>query len=350
MTDEPGNAAEIIESAVVVDRVPLSRMKRTVNPFSHLRFASSLRSEVAGLETLIERRSVDVVRVHGAQNPHGALAARRTRTPLVWVISSDVLPRAVSRAASAVVARYADSILLNGRTLMQDYTAFRRVPEKVFTYVPGVDVLRFRPAESAMRVTTRAELGISGYGPVVGTIANLNPQKDPLLFVDACGVVAESCPTASFVLVGGGSDRHEQLAARVRQRAWELLGPRLIMTGPRTDVERLIGAFDVMVVSSRYEGTTTTVGEALASGVPVVSTDVGAVREVFCEGRHGIVASERTPRSLADAILTLLKSLSKSMQEECRSYAITHVSAARSAEAQIAAYEAALTRSRRASR
>jgi glycosyltransferase involved in cell wall biosynthesis len=157
------------------------------------------------------------------------------------------------------------------------------------------------PLTPERRASLDAELGLEGM-EVVATVGRLVPQKAHDRFVDAAAIVARRRPEARFLVVGDGPLRTE-----LERRARELdLGSRLAFTGLRDDAPALIARSDLLVFSSNWEGLSIAALEALAAGVPVVSTDVGGMRDLLSRGAGEIVV-EATPAALAGAIEALLE-------------------------------------------
>ena len=114
-------------------------------------------------------------------------------------------------------------------------------------------------------------------------------------------LVSEGLPVR-FVAVG-----HGPLADEVRRARDELgLGSRFLLTGFRSDARRIVAGSDVFVLASHHEGFPVAVMEALAVGVPVVSTAVGDVPDTVGEGGGGLVVPPGDPAALADALRTLV--------------------------------------------
>ncbi len=74
------------------------------------------------------------------------------------------------------------------------------------------------------------------------------------------------------------------------------------LLGQRPDIERVFAALDVFVLSSKSEGMSNTILEAMASGVPIVATNVGGAEELVDEGRTGLLVAREDPAALAGAL------------------------------------------------
>ena len=156
------------------------------------------------------------------------------------------------------------------------------------------------PLPAARRAELDRELDL-GAGPVVAVVGRLAPVKAPHRFLEAAALVAAAEPAARFLVVGDGPLRGEL----ERSAATLGIAQATRFTGLRRDARELTARADVLVVPSDSEGMSVAALEALAAGVPVVSTDVPGMRELL-GGGAGIVAGGFDPRGLADAVLALL--------------------------------------------
>jgi glycosyltransferase involved in cell wall biosynthesis len=219
-----------------------------------------------------------------------------------------VTPPRVRAFTMRVVRRLADVVMTTGRALADEYPGAAELRERCVTVYPPVDPDEFAP-DGARRQRARAELGVPPDAVVVGTIGNRNPTKGHDLLAEAIAEVRADGRDVWCRILGSDSPVHAREMAAVEARVAELgLSERLTITDPGTRVPELIHAFDVFALSSvpRSEGVPTVILEAMSCGLPVVATDVGAVREVVEEGLTGHVVPPLRPDLLADALVPLL--------------------------------------------
>lgn len=173
--------------------------------------------------------------------------------------------------------------------------------ERVEVVENGIDYERLAatPDDSA---AVRAEFGVPASDFLVGKVANLTPKKNhDALLVAFAGLHARR-PDSSLLLVGQFAGRD----AALRQRAESLgIAHKVIMTGPRNDVPRLLRALDAFAISSDFEGLPVAMLEAMAIGVPVVATTVGGIPGVVQDGEHGLLVPPRRPDLLGSALVAL---------------------------------------------
>jgi glycosyltransferase involved in cell wall biosynthesis len=146
----------------------------------------------------------------------------------------------------------------------------------------------------------RTALGVPETGLRIGWVGRLVPIKGPDVFVEALARLS-GAGGWSASMIGDGPER-QRLEALVRTRA---AGGRVILHGGMPQAERFFSAFDVLVLSSRSEGTPMVLFEAMASGVPIVATAVGGVPDVLGDGGGWLVPPE-DPLALASAMKSAL--------------------------------------------
>ncbi len=151
------------------------------------------------------------------------------------------------------------------------------------------------------RDAVRRELGIGARDLLLLQVARLNYLKDHLTAVRTMAQVVRQRPDARLLLVGDGEERPriEHEIARLN------LSDVVRIMGRRDDVGRLLPAADLFLLTSLTEGIPLTLIEAMAAGLPVVSTRVGGVAEVVDEGATGLLAPPGQADALARHLLRL---------------------------------------------
>jgi len=345
-TNEPGNALCRLQGLVEIHPLKLQRIRMTMNPVSHVKTFIGSFGEVAALRRLIREHDIDVVKVHGPHNPHAAVAARLERVPVVWVVSSTRVPRGFRTLGGHLIHHMANAVLVNGESLSLEYPGLEKCKDRIRVYYPPVPTDCFEPS-SDHRESVRRELGIPPDAPVAGMVANINPQKGIEYFVRAAAEIAEKLPEARFVLVGSTYETQKEYFAKITQEITESgIAERIVLTGQRNDVARLYAAMDVKLITSvpRSEGTTTTAMEAMACGVPVVATNVGAVSEVVRHEVTGFVVPPGRSRAIAEASLQILEDaqLRSELSVAARQEAVQRFDSEICAATHLAIYELAI--------
>jgi glycosyltransferase involved in cell wall biosynthesis len=234
-----------------------------------------------------------------------AVLGRALRLPTVWLVANafmdyslyDWLPGMLDKV-SRRLSSWPDLVVFNSEAGARHYLS-RGFAPRAHAVIPNpFDTRRFAPDPEA-RARLRHEWGLDADAPVIGMVARLDPIKDHATFLEACAEVAAAMPSVRFVCVGDGEPAY---AASLKARAAELgLGERLVWTGARRDMPAVYNALDANVLCSLGEGMPNVLGEAMASGVPCIATDVGDSALVV--GDTGHVVPVRAPRELAAAML-----------------------------------------------
>jgi glycosyltransferase involved in cell wall biosynthesis len=220
------------------------------------------------------REGVEVVHTHNPQPLiYGAPAAKLARARAIHTkhgANPDGGRRLQLRRAAA---RFCDAYVAVSEITAEVARKNREVPEhKLHTIANGIDLARFHP-DAGARKQVRAELRIPEDAFVVGTVGRLAPEKDQQLLIRALG--PHLSPTLQLVIVGDGSERSQL------ERAAAGHAPFVHLAGARRDTPRLYAAFDLFALSSKTEGLPLVLPEAMASGLPVVSTAVGGIPQVI---------------------------------------------------------------------
>ncbi len=156
-----------------------------------------------------------------------------------------------------------------------------RIPKSKIALIPnGVDTGLYHPHRD---LALRHALGIRGDDFVVGTIGRLDPVKNHAGLIRAFRAFAEDCPAARLMIVGDGPER-ERLEGLIQKLNFS---SRPVLTGYQSEIHRFYGVFDVFVLNSFAEGMSNTLLEAMASGLPVLCTSVGANPEIVADRVRG---------------------------------------------------------------
>lgn len=195
----------------------------------------------------------------------------------------------VVRLASRWLGRRTDLVIANS-TAGVPYAAehHAHLPPRVLVIPNGVELPDSEPAARAEG--RRALLGLCGWEEpvrVVAMIANLLPEKRVADAVDLAALMKAEHPDVRWVVFGEGGER-PALEERIRRRGVEGV---FRLAGSRDDLKRLVPACEALLQTSSREGLPNAVLEGMASGIPVVATDVGGTAEALGAGDCGLLVS-----------------------------------------------------------
>lgn len=283
---------ELLAAGVTVGTVP---MRRGVGPWDavdawHLR------------HYIVEHGPFDVV--HGHSSKAGALVrlvaprgALRIYTPHAFRTMDPTLGgagRIFYGKIEALLGRlWTDGIIAVSAEEHDHGVALGIAPSRMFTVLNGI-----HPFAGGDRAALRESIGLPSNAVAVGFVGRLTAQKNPVRFVEAIRAAADVDPRIRGVMIGTGELREEV------ERAAD---DRILFLGNQ-DAKRYFAAFDILAMTSNYEGMPYVLVEALHAGLPIVSTDVGGATATIRPGVNG----ERLPvdvsaREFGAALVALLE-------------------------------------------
>jgi glycosyltransferase involved in cell wall biosynthesis len=294
---EPGavGAAIARRGAPVVSGIARSRR----DPFASARLASIFsRNRGAALLSLDHHDAVftGAVAARVAGLKHRFLAVHSTG---LWGKRS-----AFSRSDRLALGSY-EGIVALAKAHADHLVRSEGIEERKIRIIPnGVDAARFHPAASAgEREALRGALSIPASRFVVAIIAALRPEKNHGMLLDAAALIGARRDDFLFCVVGDGPE-----GEKLRRRARELsLGDTMRFMGRRDDIPAILSAADAAVLCSHpvVETFPLALLEAMSCGLPVVASDVGAVREMIIDGEEGRIVPPGDVGSLAGALVAL---------------------------------------------
>lgn len=265
--------------------------------------------DVAELRRIMRDVDPDVVHtwMYHADLVGGVVAGVLERRPVVWSLHQTALPPGDIRRSTRVIARLnaALSWVLPRRVIATSKAALEFHGRLGYRRSRMVFVPTAFPIASGAERTVgglREELGIASDAVLIGRVGRFHAQKDYPTLLAGGEEVLRQHPDAHLVLIG-----RDVVPENSKLELPEDPGirGRVHALGLRVDAARLAADFDIAVSSSAFgESTPLVIGEAMAAGVPVVTTDVGDCAELV--GNAGKVVPPRDAARLAEAVLALL--------------------------------------------
>lgn len=254
-----------------------------------------------------------------------AMACKRLRLPYILFFDADDLFEldfirqpitGILRWRASRIIRYtlkaANAVITVSEATRTRLVNVWGVPqEKVAVFPNGVDVDRYRPYPEE-RADRRASLGL-GENPLVMFVGSFQPWHDVATLLEAFALVLMACPDARLFLVGDGPQRQAMMQQAVNigiEHAVTFTGLR-----PHAEIPYMVSASDVAVspypkMDHAWWGSSMKLFEYMASGVPIVASNVGQqVTEVIKDGVNGVLAAPGNASDLAAAIIRLINDL-----------------------------------------
>ena len=233
----------------------------------------------------------------------------------------------INRLRTAVVRRMTDRIVAVSVSTAADLAAHHKIPLGDIVVIPN-GVGRRNPQSRIQKSAFRAQAGIPNDARVIGTVGRLAFVKGIDRLIAAFAALNNL--TTYLLLVGAGPER-DALERQVQESG---VADRVIFAGYQADPAPCLAAMDVFALPSRSEGLSVALLEAMAAGVPVAVTDVGANREVIEDGKCGVllpVDERQWPEILAMCITDV--ACSKARTEAAQARVHSHYSLATTLDA-----------------
>lgn len=269
------------------------------------------------LKQIIEEVQPDIVHTHASKAGFlGRLAALSCKVPVVvHTFHGHVFHSYFSKSKTRVfknieryLARKSTGIIAISDLQKKELTIDHKIckSEKVKVIPLGFDLEKFTQDKEKNRAETRKKFNLAEDEVGVAIVGRLAPVKDHSYFLD---VVEKLLPSirqkVKFFIVGDGSERYN-----IEQRV-ELInkeyGDVVVMTSWILDIAAFNHGMDVICLTSKNEGTPVSVIEAQASGLPVISTDVGGVRDILVDNEAGFVIKRENIETYVEKLRLLVE-------------------------------------------
>jgi len=308
-------------------------LRRPLSPINDVRTLFRLYREFRALQPAIVHTHMAKAGMLGRLAALGYNLTRGAapRARVVHTYHGHVLDGYFSKAATAVfiaieraLARITDRIIAISPAIRQELLDTYRIGRSAQYRVVrlGFDLQPFAQVDAGARAAARRELSLPAAAPVIATVGRLTAIKQPRLFLDTVARVIKTHPQAIALVAGDGELRGDLIA---HAEALKITG-HIRMLGWRRDLATIYAATDVFLLTSRNEGTPVALIEAMASGVPGVSTNVGGVKDVINTDATGRLAPDGDADALAAGVVDLLADAGRrqAIGEAARGFALQH--------------------------
>ncbi len=301
---------EIEEAGIEV--ISLNKLKHRFDP-----------TIVKDLYRIIKKRDIKIVRTHQYHaNLYGRLGAWLAKAPCIIASVHNVYTRDRKlhrRMINRFLSRVSDKVVAVSETVKHDILKYDGLSEdKVTVIYNGIDTARFSHINGNI---IRKELKVPFDVPIIGTIGRLTFQKGIKYLIEAVSLVKKRFSKIILIIVGDGPIKDE-----LQNYANTLdLNENVIFTGFRRDIPALLAAMDIFVLPSLWEGLPNALIEAMASGKPVIATDILPIREIMNSEKVGILIPPQNSNAIADSIEFLFhnKDLAETMGNNARERAFS---------------------------
>ncbi len=268
------------------------------------------------IKQIIEEFQPDIVHTHAAKaGALGRKAAKACGVPIiVHTFHGHVFHSYFGKAKTQLykiierrLAKLSTGIIAISPIQKEELSSIHGIckPEKIKVIPLGFDLMKFQENLPEKRMETRSKWKLEPNEVAVAIVGRLAPIKNHRLFLDVIELLAEKGIKARYFIVGDGQEK-----ASIEQRSKELekrYGLKIELTSWIKDIATFNAGMDIICLSSDNEGTPVSLIEAQASGVPVISTDVGGVKDILSEGETGFVVPKKDAESFAEKLQLLIE-------------------------------------------
>lgn len=263
------------------------RMRAAIDPLAIMKFIHA-----------IKWNSIDLVHTHSSVDSWCcSISAKLLGIPVIRSRHVST-PIGNNYLSFLLYMRLADWIITSGESIRQEMIKGNGFdPLKIVSIPAGIDRRRFSPEINGDYV--RKDLNIRKEDFLVGTVAMLRSWKGHGYLLEAAKALGQKIPNIKLLITGGGP-QESKLRSYIQNNA---LNGKVIMTGYREDVPQILRSLDIFVLPSySNEGIPQCILQAMAMGIPVISTSVGGIGEVVKNGETGTLVPPRDTRALSEAI------------------------------------------------
>ncbi len=270
------------------------------------------------LKALMKAEKIDIVHTHSSKaGMLGRYAARAARVPVIvhtihgfsFNDFQNRLKKRIFIALERAAAKFTDALIAVTTADVEKGLKYGVGTKELYSVIhSSIDLDEFSKPYDTTKI--RNEFGIKPEEKVAGMIACFKEQKDPVAFVRVAAEVVQAVPDAKFVMVGDG-----ELRPRIEEEIKTLgLTGKVILTGWRKDVAPLLSSFDVLVLTSLWEGLPRVFPQAMAAKKPIVATLVDGAKEALDDGVNGYVRAPKDIKGLAEKVIYLFKNPSEAVK------------------------------------
>jgi len=290
--------------------IPMYRIRKIKEPWYQLKLVFNFLPTVLKIVSIIRKYHIDIVHSNDFLDLYGPIAAKLTG---VKSIQHD---RLIMRRPAWLKELFCFIIkTLNHRIAVvsdgvgrEMFSRNGKVHPKVVTCYDWIDMEMVGHSEGSSEF--RREIGVSEEHVLIGAVGRLEPLKGQHVFIKAAAQVANKCPYARFVIIGGkvygrGREKYED---ELRAIASELqIENKLYFTGHRKDISNVMSALDIFALCSvEPDSLPGVVMEAMVMAKPVIGPRAGGVPEEIDDGTTGLLYEPGNHQDMAKAICRLI--------------------------------------------
>lgn len=251
---------------------------------------------------------LDLIHAHGdfIEGFCQGIIGRMLWIPVVLTIHGGINQKRVYSFLAKHLLKVPNHIIVTSDTVKQQLLRLGLSENKISVISSGVNISQFQRCNYP-KEAMKATLGISEFDKVIVSVGRLDPVKGFEYLISAVKSLLEKHSQVGLIIIGDGYERNNLLMLKGEEQRIILIGEK-----KREEVVDYLNCADVFALASvslmtQEEGTPTSVMEAMAAGLPVVTTDSGGAKYLIKNGENGFIVPQRNVPALEEAISLLLE-------------------------------------------
>jgi len=263
------------------------------------------------IHSIIRKERIDLVYTNSSSIYSGALAALIAKRPHLWHIREN-LDRQTdgfrfilsNKLSFSIISMLSNTIIANSKSTAEQFEQVIH-HDKVVVIYDGIDPEEYKKVD--WDIDPLEETKGTWQVAVIGMLCEFKAQDDA---IRAINIARDAIPEIKLVIIGDGRKRYKDYLVNLSNDLD--LSDKVIFTGYRNDVPRILADMKAVIIPSITESFGRVAIEAMAAGVPVIAANVGGLSEIVKDDFNGILVSTKDPKAIADKLEFLFTNPQKS--------------------------------------
>ncbi len=259
------------------------------------------------LKKICTKKNIDIIHAHDSHAHTYAFIS-------AWLFGNKTPIIVHRRVAFAIGKSLFSKLKYNHKSIHKIICISKAIREIMLKYISNADILKVvhsgidlnRFPHKSKTYKLRKLLNLSEDTFLIGNTSAIDTHKDYVTFVDTAIIILKSFPLTHFVIIGSGK-LENQIIDYIKQKE---ITKNISLIGFRNDVPDLLPDFDIFLMTTIKEGLGTSILDAFACNVPVVSTNAGGIVEIIEHGKSGMLADIGNSEQLAQHAVQLISDVS----------------------------------------
>ncbi|WP_415297144.1 glycosyltransferase family 4 protein [Clostridium perfringens] len=253
----------------------------------------------------------DIIHAHSSKaGVYGRIISKKLGIPVIynahgWAFNMDIsnFKKIIYGSIEKVLSFYTDKIINISQDEYDKATQYI-CKEKMMVINNGIDIEKFERKFDSVSIKYKYNIPDNKF--IIGMVARLSDQKDPKLYVEIAKYIYEKYGKNIFFLFVGDGELRKEIDNEMNK-----FTKNYLITGWINNVNEFISIFDIAILTSKWEGFGLVLAEYMAAKKPIVSSNVGGIKNVIENEKTGYLIDSRNPKDFGDKIIYLLNNREK---------------------------------------